>query len=235
MKNKTAVITGDSEGLGKQIAFGLVREGVKVILLARRKKQLSETAHEISKLGGYCRYYVCDVSSQEQVKKTVADILEAFPRIDILVNNAGVYWEGATEKVGFDEAYKMVSINTLGTIFVTQALLPHFKKNNRGQILSVISVSGLHPEPDYGIYAASKYGQRGFVESLRQEQANTHIKVMGIYPEGIDTGIFKKAGLHYTSGESWMMRSEDVARVAVFMFSQPDDVNLSEVVVRKIE
>jgi len=229
-----AVITGGSEGLGRQIALQLIKDKVTVVLLARSENKLKETTEEINSLSGQAHYYVCDVSDRVAVGKVADQILNTFKGVDILINDAGVYFENASEKVTQSQVEQMFTINSLGTIYTTQAFLPHFKKQNQGQILNVISIAGLEPSSEWGIYAASKFAQTGFTESLRRELSGTKIKVMGFYPEGMDTQIFKKGGLDTQPGQPWMMKPEDAAKIVRFMLTQPADVSLSQVVVRKI-
>lgn len=235
MEKKVAVITGGSEGLGKHIAIRLAKEEIKVILLARTEDKLDDAAREINNNGGEAEFFSCDVTSVSQVKNTAEMILKKYSKIDILVNNAGVYFEEPTAKMDPEKIRKMFEVNTLGCINVVQAFLPQFIKQNGGQILAVVSVAGVEISSEWGLYAASKFGQDGFIQSLRKELAATKIKVMGFYPEGIDTGIFKKGGLATEPGQSWMMKPRDVAEVVCFMLTRPDDINLSQVVLRKIE
>lgn len=234
--NKTvAVITGGSEGLGKNIAMVLAKNGVLPILLARTEAKLKESVTEIENMGGGAEYLVCDVTKVDQVQNARDKILKKYGQVDILVSNAGVYFEDESDKMAPEKVRKMFEVNALGSINVIQAFLPQLKKQNWGQILAVISIAGLEPNRDWGLYTASKFAQTGFMESLRLELAETKIKVMGFYPEAIDTGIFIKAGLATEPNQPWMMKPQDVAEIVGFMLTRPDDVNMSQVVVRKIE
>jgi short-subunit dehydrogenase len=234
MSHKTAVITGGSEGLGRHIALKLSREGIATILLARNQDNLQKVVAEIQDFGGAADYFTCDITHPHQVSITTNEILKKYPNIDILVSNAGVYYATATEKMPSEQVRHMFEVNTLGSINIIQAFLPHFKKQNNGQILSVVSIAGIEPSGEWGMYAASKFAQTGFMESLRKELEHTKIKIMGFYPEGIDTQIFQKGGLPIKPHQPWMMNPSDVAEIIYFMLSRPNDVSLSQVVARKI-
>lgn len=234
MNQKTAVVTGASQGLGRHIAIKLSRNGYHVILVSRQEKLLSGVCTEIEVSDGSAEFFVCDVTDVMSVRRVMNRIIDNHA-IDVLVNNAGVYYEDPVEETTGEKLQLMFETNALGTIKVTQAILPQMKKRNKGQILNVISIAGIEPSGEWGLYASSKFAVTGFTESLRKELIGTNIKVMAIYPEGIDTNIFRNAGYQEEPNQKWMMKPEDVAEVVVFMLTRPGDVNLSQVVVRKIE
>jgi short-subunit dehydrogenase len=234
MDKKVALVTGASQGLGREIAKQLTQKGYHVILVARTEKLLAGVTSEITIAGGSAEYVILDITKPEDIKSIIEKITRK-NQIDILVNNAGVYYEDPTDNTSEEKLVKMFATNTLGTIRVTQALLPQFKKLNSGQILNIISVAGIEASADWGLYASSKFALTGFTESLRRELSATKIKVMGLYPEGIDTNIFRNAGYQEEPNQKWMMKPADIAEVAVFMLMRPPDVNLSQIVVRKIE
>ena len=235
LKNKVILITGASDGLGKQLAYDLVGEEAILTLISKSKDKLDAVVRNVKKQGGICQGYVCNVGDEAQVAESVRNIIKSFRTIDVLINNAGIYNEDQrlVEKPGSIE--EMFWTNTLGVMHCTNAVLPLMKQRNAGQILNVVSVAGLEPSAKWGIYSATKHAERGFTESLKLKLQGTSIKVMGIYPEAIDTNIYKSAGLTFGHNEPWMMKVEDVSRIIVFMLSQPPDINLSQIVVRKIE
>src|SRR4030067_1061578 len=127
-----------------------------------------------------------------------------------------------------EKVKELFDVITLGTIYVTTSVLPILKKQAEGQILNVVSVAGIEtPGAEmgpYSPYTAAKYAVTGFTKSLEEELKGTKIKVMGIYPGGMNTPLFKKAGFDYTENENWMMDKKDVAKIILFMLSQPKDV-----------
>lgn len=232
LKDEVILITGASEGLGKALALRLAKEKAKLALLARSEKRLAKVKKSLVSTGCQCEYFLCDVSDKTQVNNAVRGVIKKFKTINILINNAGIWYEGQTEEHPAEKVKDLFAINTIGTIYVTQAVLPVMKKKKRGQILNVISVAGIEPSGTWGIYTASKYAVHGFTNSLKEELQSAGIKVIGFYPSGMDTSLFVTAGFSKKK-ESWMMKKEDVAEIIAFILKRPDDVVMDHVEVRK--
>lgn len=236
LQGKVTIITGASFGLGKSIALNLAPKGVNLALVARTKPELLKVKEEVRRLGSSCEMYVCDVRDAGAVEQTMTNVRKDFGTIDILINNAGVYYEEPTADMTIERIDAQFETNAMGTVYMTKYVLPIFMKKNAGQILNVVSIAGVETDGEWGIYAATKHAIRGFTESLRKEVAKTKIKVMAVYPEIIDTHIFKAAGYdQYKPGESRMMKPDDVADIVIFMLKRPHDVVMGHVEIRKIE
>lgn len=236
LQGKVIVITGASFGLGKAIALKLAPEGTNLALIARNETELLKVKQKATQLGATCQYYLCDIRDAAAVEKTVAEILKYFGTIDILINNAGVYYEEPTATMTVERIDAQFATNTLGTVYMTKYVLPTLTHHNTGQIFNVVSIAGVETNGEWGIYAGTKHAVRGFTESLRKELVKTKIKVMAIYPEGIDTHIFQAAGYHqYGPHESWMMNPDDIADIVVFMLKRPNDIAMGHVEIRKIK
>lgn len=233
LKNSVVLITGASSGLGKAIALRLAREKVKLALVARNESELKKVALECRKLGSSAEYFLCDIRDPAAVDKTVDVILKRLGTVDVLVNNAGIWLEGPTTAAPHVKIKDLFETNTMGHIYMTQAVLPFMKKKKSGQILNVISDAGLNPDANWGIYAGTKYAMRGFTDSLKLELAGTGIKVMGFYPGGMDTELFVKSGSNERH-EPWMMNPDYIADIIAFMLMQPDDVVMDQVKVKKL-
>lgn len=233
-QDKVVVITGSSSGLGKEIAILLAEQKAKVALVSRSGSELKKVKEEI---GINTEYFVCDISNPKAVEETIIEIHKKFGKIDILINNAGVWFEGPLEKHSSEKVKELFDVMALGTIYITTNALPILKKQVEGQILNIVSVAGIEtPGAEmgpYSPYTAAKYAVSGFTKSLEEELKGTKIKVMGIYPGGMNTLLFKKAGFDYTENENWMMDKNDVAKIILFMLSQPKDVIIDHLVVRK--
>ncbi|MEM8857801.1 MAG: SDR family oxidoreductase [Chloroflexota bacterium] len=233
MNEKVVAITGASDGLGEAIAYQLADKGYSVWLLARNETKLQQVVAAIKSQGGKAAYAVCDVTSAESVADSFEKIEVASGRIDIVINNAGVWHSGATVSATADDIIRTVSTNLTGLIFVTQAAIKRMQTQGSGHIVNVISVAGVEPNGDWSIYTASKYGARGFTDSLKLELAGSGIKVSGIYPAGISTGLFVKAGVDLPPGQPWMMPKEDVAAAVVQVIEQSDAITLDHVEIRQ--
>ncbi|KKR31559.1 MAG: D-beta-hydroxybutyrate dehydrogenase [Candidatus Gottesmanbacteria bacterium GW2011_GWC2_39_8] len=231
LKGKVVVITGGSEGLGKAVALELAEKGAKLALIARGEQKLKQAVEELSNKTE-TNYYICDVSNPEAVGRTIDSVVCDFGTIDILVNNAGVYYED--EDCTSEKTVQMFGINTLGVVFVSNKVVPIMQAKNKGQIFNVISVAGVEPGNKWGIYAATKYAVRGFTDSLSQKLIQTNVRVMGFYPNGMDTNIFDAAGYNFGKDYGWMMKKENIAKIILFMLSQPDDMVINHLEVRKV-
>jgi short-subunit dehydrogenase len=231
LKNKVAIVTGASEGLGKSITLELAKEKVKVALLARSKNKIADLKKEISSKGVECESYVCDVSDAKQVTKAVRDVESKFGRIDILVNNAGVWIEGQVQDNSASGISSTIDINLKGVIYLTRAVLSKMLQRNEGFIINVSSTSGLRGRKNQAVYVASKYGVTGFTKSLQLDLAETNIKVAGFYPGGMRTKMFEEAGFP-KDNKGWM-DTDKVAKVIVFILKQDETMILDQVVLKR--
>jgi uncharacterized protein len=183
LNHKVVFITGASSGFGADAARLFAKEGCIVILAARRMNILTAIAEEIRAEGGQAFALSLDVSEQSQIDEAIQTVLDNFGRIDILFNNAGfgrLDWLEGLEPGNDIEA--QLEVNLLGLIQVTRAVLPSMLASRSGTIINMSSVAGLIAAPMYSIYAATKYGIRGFTDALRREVCSFGIHVSGIYP-----------------------------------------------------
>jgi short-subunit dehydrogenase len=129
-----------------------------------------------------------------------------------------------------------LEINTLGPIQVTEEILPLFRKNNKGWIFNVIS-SAAHVESDVAFskaYAASKWGLEGYAKALRDDLKNTKIYVSDFLPGGFDSMLYEKAKRNNPHNQPWMMKTDDVADIAVFMLTRPENMLIKQIIVGTI-
>lgn len=183
LKNKVVLITGASSGFGKDAAHLFAEEGAKVILAARRLDRLQMLANEIHKAGGDAFAVPVDISKRAEIDLMVRTVIEIYGRIDILFNNAGFGRLNWLESLEPDrDIDTQVRVNLTGLIQVTRAVLPHMLERRSGHIINMSSIAGWLAAPSYTVYAATKYGVRGFTTALRREVAPFNIEVSGIYP-----------------------------------------------------
>jgi short-subunit dehydrogenase len=202
LKGKVVVITGASSGFGEDSARLFAQKGCRVVLTARRLDRLNQIAEEIRFQGGSAMVVRMDVCLQPEINQMMEVVLKEFGRVDILFNNAGfgrLDWLETLDPV--DEINTQIDINLRGLIQVTRAVLPGMLENRSGSIINMSSVAGKIAPPLYTIYAATKFGVRGFTEALRREVRPYGIHVSGIYPGGAVTEF----SLH--SGDSTIKRN----------------------------
>ncbi|MBI2117137.1 MAG: SDR family oxidoreductase [candidate division NC10 bacterium] len=193
LKDRVAVITGASSGIGRAAALAFAREGVRVILGARRTDRLQETVEAIRSAGGTARSLQTDVTRPAEVTRLVREAVTAFGRLDILVNNAGLGYFGRLESMPIDEARHLFEVNVMGTLYGIQAAVPIMRSQQSGHIINVASVVGKRATPGSGVYSATKFAQVGLSESLRLEVADAGIHVSVICPVSTMTEFFEVA------------------------------------------
>lgn len=193
LANRTAMITGASQGLGKAIAQAYVQAGANVMLCARDEAKLAEVQKELQSLcktGQQVEALRADVSKREDIDRLVSTALAAFSQIHILVNNAGIYGpKGPIEEVDWDEWARAIEINLLGSILTARALLPHFRTHHYGKIIQLSGGGATSPLPFISAYAASKAGIVRFMETLAEEVKADGIDVNSIAPGALNTRL----------------------------------------------
>ncbi len=229
LKSKTAIVTGASDGLGKEVALKLGEQGVNLALVARNNEKLEEVKKKIN--GVKVKIYPCDVKELSEIKLTVKKINEDFRSIDILLNIAGI-WQKKMPVEEIDEQVinDVISTNLTGLIHMTRLFIPILKEQKEAAIINISSMTGVKFPPGQSVYAASKWGVRGFTEVIREDLRGTSIKVSGIYQAGVKTNMFSKTGEKFSEGVyEKFMEAKDLANIIVYMLSQPPRIWLEEV------
>lgn len=227
LKGKVVLITGASSGFGAHAAHLFAQEGAKVVLAARRLDRLQKLADEIQSKGGEALAVPVDVANNAEINLMVATTLDLYERIDILFNNAGfgrLNWLESLDS-GRD-IQTQINVNLTGLIQVSRAVLPQMIKQGSGHIINMSSVAGLVAPPLYSVYAATKYGVRGFSTALRREVKHLGIDVSSVYPGPAETEFGKHTGKNSVKGEihapNWMEMSADfVAKKVVQLANHP--------------
>lgn len=183
LKGKTVVITGASSGIGRATAEAFAKEGCNIVLAARGKEALEETAFICRDLGAIAVSVPTDVSDAEQVMKLADEALSLNGKIDIWVNNAGVMASGRFEDIPIETTEQVIKTNLMGYINGAYAALPVFKKQKEGVLINNVSIGGFIPAPYSSAYSASKFGIRGMIEGLQAEVSNEpNIHICAMYP-----------------------------------------------------
>jgi len=239
LTNKTIIITGASQGLGESIAKKAAAEGAMALLIARTESLLQSVKKTITSAGGKAEQYVCDIRDGGQVNDTVSQILQQHQTIDILINNAGIWTDNNLETAQPERRKLAFETNVLGHIQFTDALLPAFKKQNTGHIFNVISTSGVGDiqagdNTLWQTYGATKWAMTGYTKALKESLAQTKIKVTGFFPGGFDSNLYENANRENPHNQPWMMQTDDIADIAIFTLTRPEDVLIEKIVVTKI-
>ena len=232
LKNKTVVVTGASDGIGKHIAKELAKEKVKLVLIGRNILRLKKVKEEVIKLGSpQAKTYICDLQDSSQIKLCVEKIIQDFGSIQVLVNNAGIWQKrGQLEEIDDKQVQEIIQTNLLGTIFFTKHLLPTLREQAEAAIINISSRSGVKAQAGQSVYTASKWAVRGFTKVLVEDLKNTNIKVAGVYQGGTNTDLFKKAGEDWSDEKySSFIPPQELAKTIVFMLSRPANIWLSDV------
>lgn len=182
------VITGAGSGLGASLAKKYSDLGCHVCLLGRTQTKLIRTAETLNHNHSI---YEVDISSKSDAAKVMQLIKEEIGQIDLLINNAGVGIFDLTENLSEESVQQMIDINLKGTIFCTQEVLNDMKKRNQGYIVNIVSLSGKRGKATESVYSASKFGVRGFTESLAIELEHTAIIVFGAYMGNMKTELWE--------------------------------------------
>ena len=183
LKGKVVLITGASSGFGQDAARLFVAEGANVVLAARRIEKMQAQVKILQAAGGKAMATPVDVNNLADIENMIKSVTENYKRIDILFNNAGFgrldYFQNLSSE---RDIRTQINVNLTGLMEVTHAVLPIMIAQHSGHIINMSSIAGWIAAPKYSVYAASKFGVRGFTDALRRETAVYGIKVSGIYP-----------------------------------------------------
>jgi NADP-dependent 3-hydroxy acid dehydrogenase YdfG len=228
-----AVITGASSGIGEATARALAASGYRLALLARRADRIKALADE---LGNGAIAIQADVTDRESVVKAAERVRTELGGTDVLVNNAGIMLLAPFNGEGHDDHRRMIEINLLGAITVTEVFLDQLVDGG-GDLVNLSSVAGRTARPGNAVYAATKWGLNGWSESLRQE-LQPGVRVMVIEPGAVATELTD----HITNPDSkraaeqmyqqLAISADDVAEVIAFAVTRPRRMTLNEVLVR---
>lgn len=187
LRNKVAVITGASSGIGRATAIMFAHEGAKVIAASRDISKISEVVDAIERNGGQAMSIKVDISDPHQVSAMVENAIQRFGKIDILVNNAGITNDQFIEKMTISQWESVINTNLNGTFYCIHEIVPHMIKNNYGRIINTASIAGEKGAVAQSNYAASKSAIIGLTLSLAQELGSKGITVNAVSPGLIST------------------------------------------------
>jgi short-subunit dehydrogenase len=219
-----AAITGASSGIGRACADLLAREGVAVVLGARRTDRLDQAVRTIEAAGGRAAAVTMDVARAEDAERLVGTATATFGRLDIMICNAGFGYYGTLEETPPEIMQRLMNVNFMGTFLCARAAMPVFRAQGSGHLIFVSSIVGRRGIPLMGGYSASKAAQAVLAESLRSEFAGTSIHVSCVFPISTRTeyrdAMARDFG-HHISGLGPKQSAETVARSIVDCIRHP--------------
>src|SRR5437660_1318094 len=242
IRGKVVVITGASSGLGEATARHLSAQGATVVLGARRSDRIASLAQELNRSGGRAALAVAtDVTNYEQVKTLVDSAVQTYGRIDVILNNAGLMPHSPLERLKIDDWNRTIDVNLKGVLYGIAAALPYMKQQQGGQIINVSSVAGHKVRPTSAVYAATKAAVLTLSEGLRQEVKPYNIRTTVISPGAVATELPNSVtepdiaeNIRKYYGEI-AIPADSFAQAVAFAMSQPDEVDVNEILFRPIK
>mgnify|MGYP002760326717 FL=1 len=243
LAGEVAIVTGASSGIGEATAESLASRGASVVLAARRADELEAVAERIRTEGGEALVVPTDVTEDDDIDALIAETVDEFETIDILVNNAGVMLLEPLESADRDNLRQMIEVNLLGLMNLTHAALPTMQAQDSGHIVNISSTAGRRAGAKSSGYNATKFGVNAFTEAVRQEVTTDGIRTTIIEPGAVDTELQEhipdeeiKQQIEEGMIESMTpLESDDIARAIIYAVTQPQHVNVNEVLIRPAE
>jgi NADP-dependent 3-hydroxy acid dehydrogenase YdfG len=239
LKNKVALISGASSGIGAATARKLAAQGIRVGLAARRLDRLTALREEIKAAGGEATAIDMDVTDQASVTTGVQRLVQAYGTVDIVVNNAGLMPAADVDNLKTDEWHRMVDVNIKGVLNTTAAVLPFMQRQRSGHIINMSSIAGRKVFKGLAVYCATKFAVAAFSDGIRMELGSKHkIRVTCIQPGAVESELFEHisdggyaAAMEKLKTEMTFLKSDDIANSILFALQQPAHVNVAEVFV----
>jgi 3-oxoacyl-[acyl-carrier protein] reductase len=223
LKNKTAIVTGASRGIGLAIAKALAHEGVRLGLLSRSKPGI----------GG--EFVACDLSDLDKIPEAVRQLVDRLGTVDFLINNAGVFLEKPVTEIQLADWEQVLRVNVTAPFLITREVLPQMIAHREGRIINIASTSSSQGYLHQSAYCASKHAMLGFARSLAVEVKPHGIHVHTLCPGGVDTDFIKGTFLGARLKGQPMINPEDIAETVVFLLRQPDNIDVAELTIRRFD
>lgn len=232
---KIVLIIGASSGIGEATARHLARQGHRIVLGARRTDRLRAVAKELRAAGGQVAYQALDVTNLEDTQRFVTFTEETFGPVDVIVNNAGVMPLSPLSALKIAEWNSMIDINVRGVLHGIASVLPGMEARSSGQVISISSIGGLAVSPTAAVYCATKFAVRAISAGLRQE--TDKIRVTVVCPGVVESELAETISDDTARDAMKAFRRiaiqpEAIARAVGYAIEQPEDVDVSELVVR---
>ena len=235
IEKKVVLITGASSGIGEASARLLASRGAHVVLGARRTDRLETLVTAIGNEGGSAHYRQLDVTQRNDMEEFVGFAQKTFGHIDVIVNNAGVMPLSKLEALKVEEWNRMIDVNIRGVLHGIAAGLPIMKEQGFGQFINISSIGGHAVSPTAAVYCATKFAVGAISEGLRQEVSDIRVTVIspGVTESELADSISdSEARRGMQDFRQIAIPPEAIAKAIAFAIEQPDDVDVSEIIVR---
>jgi 3-oxoacyl-[acyl-carrier protein] reductase len=231
LRNKRALVTGASKGIGLAIAESLCSEGAQVLICGRLQKSVDEAVAGIQETyaSGRVLGVAADVSKYNDVLRLFQTADEQLGGLDILVNNAGVGMFGATADLSVADWDRLIATNLSGTFYCSKQALARFKTAGSGHIINISSLAGKNPFAGGAAYNASKFGMNGFSEAMMLDHRANNVRVSYVMPGSVDTEF---SGKPLQEKSAWKIAPEDIAEIVLGILKMPERTLISRVEVR---
>ncbi len=237
LKDRVALITGASRGIGRAIALRFAQEGARVACFATSEERLQNVSRELKELGAECLSLVGNVADLNACESAVEQTLQQWGKLDVLVNNAGITRDQLLIKMTEEEWDEVINVNLKATAFLTRSALRPMLKARYGRIINMSSVIGLHGQAGQSNYSASKAGIIGFTRSIAKEYGSRGITCNAIAPGFIETDMTRTLPPEMSDPQNLRIplgrlgKPEDVAGVAAFLASEDAGYITGQVIV----
>lgn len=230
LKEKVVVITGATGGIGAATAKLLAKEGAKIMLSDLNEEALKEEQQALKDEGGEVQYRVADVTKMSELAELVDETISAYGKIDVFFSNAGLLSEEFVYETAGDELDALLDVNVKGVLNGIMAILPYFKEQDAGHIVSTASIASHMVQAGTVVYSASKHAVRIMMEGLKKEEADTKIRFTTISPGVVDTdmgeGLVEDSTDRYTA-----LDPKSIAEGILFALTRDEEVNVRELII----
>ena len=233
--NKVVLITGASSGIGEAAARLIASKGAHVVLGARRTERLDQLVSEIQAAGGSASARALDVTDLQSMQAFVTFAKAQHGKVDVIINNAGVMPLSPLASLKVNEWNQMLDVNVRGVLHGIAAVLPDMQAQGYGQVINISSIGGLAVSPTAAVYCATKFAVRAISDGLRQETDKIRVTVVCpgvVESELADTISDEVAREEMKAFRRVALNADAIARALAYAIEQPDDVDVSEIVVR---
>jgi len=231
IREKVAIVTGASRGIGRAIAVKLASEGVLVALTARSEAKLRQVQHDIEAGGGTAYGIAADLADPGSAQSIVSQTVAKFGRLDILINNAGMATLSPLIDTTVAQWDRLMAVNARAPFLLCKVAIPHIKAAGGGAIIQIVSVIGVKGYINQGAYTASKHALMGMSKVLAQEVQPYNIRVHTILPGGVATDMLDQ--MRPDLQKSTLMAPEEIADIVLFLLTHRGNAVIDDIHVRR--